>query len=217
MQGKGRGHFLGGGGVLNIYFEGWGATLDFPPPKKRVFRVKKSPFLYWELQGKWGFGTQSTLFWGAGTWVFWLRDPLCPSLGISALVGGKRTPKTDNQCRVVADVWEKDVWDFQAKSGSSGSCRLFLRFVGKSHSKKCLGNPWKSHTSFFQTSAAFWQWEEKQHKHKQMNLFRGFQMFLRNIDCSRGSTEGGAISLHSLRWAKTRVLKTDTRVSKRTF
>ena len=32
---------------------------------------------------------------------------------------------------VVADVWEKDVWDFQAKSGSSGSCRLFLRFLGK--------------------------------------------------------------------------------------
>ena len=30
--------------------------------------------------------------------------------------------------RVVADVWEKDVWDFQAKSGSSRSCRLFLGF-----------------------------------------------------------------------------------------
>ena len=26
---------------------------------------------------------------------------------------------------------EKDVWDFQAKSGSSGSCRLFLFFLGK--------------------------------------------------------------------------------------
>ena len=30
-----------------------------------------------------------------------------------------------------ADVWEKDVWEFQAKSGSSGSCRLFLHFLGK--------------------------------------------------------------------------------------
>ena len=33
--------------------------------------------------------------------------------------------------RVVADVWEKDVWEFQAKSGSSGSCGLFLHFLGK--------------------------------------------------------------------------------------
>ena len=32
---------------------------------------------------------------------------------------------------VVADVWEKDVWEFQAKSGSSGSCRLFLHFLEK--------------------------------------------------------------------------------------
>ena len=32
-------------------------------------------------------------------------------------------------CRAVADVWEKDVWEFQAKSGSSGSCRLFLHFL----------------------------------------------------------------------------------------
>ena len=30
-----------------------------------------------------------------------------------------------------ADVWEKDVWEFQAKSGSSGSCCLFLYFRGK--------------------------------------------------------------------------------------
>ena len=37
--------------------------------------------------------------------------------------------------RVVADVWEKDVWEFQAKSGSSGSCGLFF---GKSQYKKCL-------------------------------------------------------------------------------
>ena len=33
--------------------------------------------------------------------------------------------------RVAADVWEKDVWEFQAKSGSSGSCRLLLHFLGK--------------------------------------------------------------------------------------
>ena len=29
------------------------------------------------------------------------------------------------------DVWEKDVWEFQAKSGSSGSCCLFLYFLGR--------------------------------------------------------------------------------------
>ena len=27
--------------------------------------------------------------------------------------------------------WEKDVWEFQAESGSSGSCCLFLYFLGK--------------------------------------------------------------------------------------
>ena len=37
--------------------------------------------------------------------------------------------KTYNQ--EAADVWEKDVWEFQAKSGSSGSCCHFLYFLGK--------------------------------------------------------------------------------------
>ena len=50
-----------------------------------------------------------------------------------------------NSPRVVADVWEKDVWEFQAKSGSSGSCRLFLHFRGKitvqEKSGKTLGSP----------------------------------------------------------------------------
>ena len=32
--------------------------------------------------------------------------------------------------RFFFSVWEKDVWDFQGKSGSSGSCRLFLCFLG---------------------------------------------------------------------------------------
>ena len=32
---------------------------------------------------------------------------------------------------MAADVCMKDVWEFQAKSGSSGSCRLFLHFLGK--------------------------------------------------------------------------------------
>ena len=40
-------------------------------------------------------------------------------------------PDTEVLVRVAADVWEKDVWEFQAKSGSSGSCRLFLHFLGK--------------------------------------------------------------------------------------
>ena len=37
----------------------------------------------------------------------------------------------EREIRVVMDVWKKDVWDFQAKSGSSGSCRLFLHFLAK--------------------------------------------------------------------------------------
>ena len=41
--------------------------------------------------------------------------------------------------RVVADVWEKDIWEFQAKSGSSGSCQLFLHFLGKIAVRKMSG------------------------------------------------------------------------------
>ena len=60
-------------------------------------------------------------------------------------------------CRKVADVWEKDVWEFQAKSGSSGACCPFLHFLGENHSSKNVwGNTWNSQTSFFQTSTPFW-------------------------------------------------------------
>ena len=41
--------------------------------------------------------------------------------------------------RVVADVWEKDVWDFQAKSGSSGFWPLGLHFLGKLTATKKSG------------------------------------------------------------------------------
>ena len=41
--------------------------------------------------------------------------------------------------RVVADIWEKHVCDFQAKSGSSGSCSLFRHFVGKIAVLKMFG------------------------------------------------------------------------------
>ena len=41
--------------------------------------------------------------------------------------------------QVVADVWETDVWEFQAMSGSSGSCRLFLHFLGKRAVQKISG------------------------------------------------------------------------------
>ena len=58
--------------------------------------------------------------------------------------------------RVVSDVWEKDVWDFQAKSGSSGFCRLFPRFEETRSSKNVWESTWKFQTSFFQTSAALW-------------------------------------------------------------
>ena len=52
---------------------------------------------------------------------------------------------------MVADVWEKHGWDFHAKSGSSGPCRLFLHVLGKNRSSKNVWeNAWKSQTSFFQ-------------------------------------------------------------------
>ena len=41
--------------------------------------------------------------------------------------------------QVVADVWEKDAWNFQAKSGSSGSCPLFLHFLRKIAAQKMSG------------------------------------------------------------------------------
>ena len=47
--------------------------------------------------------------------------------------------KISQTSRVVADVWEKDVWEFQAKSGSSDSCRLLLRFFGKMAVQKMSG------------------------------------------------------------------------------
>ena len=50
-----------------------------------------------------------------------------------------RYPPPCRAIRKVADVWEKDVWKFQAKSGSSGSCRLFLHFPGKIAVRKMSG------------------------------------------------------------------------------
>ena len=40
---------------------------------------------------------------------------------------------------MVADVWEKNVWEFQAKSGSSGSCQLFPSFPRKIAVRKMSG------------------------------------------------------------------------------
>ena len=47
--------------------------------------------------------------------------------------------RVDPVFRVVADVWEKDVWEFQAKSGRSGFCCLFLHFLGKFAFQKMSG------------------------------------------------------------------------------
>ena len=40
---------------------------------------------------------------------------------------------------LVTDVWYKHVWDFQRKSGSSGSCRLSLHLLGKFALQKMSG------------------------------------------------------------------------------
>ena len=52
---------------------------------------------------------------------------------LSNVVGQLRNSdyKLSHHDRVVADVWEKDVWEFQADFGSSGSYRFFLHFLGK--------------------------------------------------------------------------------------
>ena len=44
-----------------------------------------------------------------------------------------------HQKLVVADVWKKDIWEFQARSGSSGSRRLFLHFLGKPAAQEMSG------------------------------------------------------------------------------
>ena len=54
---------------------------------------------------------------------------------------------------VVADVWEKDVWEYQAKSGSSGSCHFSFISWGKSQFNKCLAK--RLEVPDTQTSAAF--------------------------------------------------------------
>ena len=40
---------------------------------------------------------------------------------------------------MVVVVCQKDFWDFQAKSGSSGRCPLFIHALGKLAVQKCLG------------------------------------------------------------------------------
>ena len=54
------------------------------------------------------------------------------------------TCRKNNRCLLCnwlegTDVWEKDVWEIQAKSGSSGSGRLFLGFLGKVAVRKMSG------------------------------------------------------------------------------
>ena len=57
----------------------------------------------------------------------------------SGVGGGGENLILINLSRKVADVWKKDVWEFQAKSGSSGSRRLFLHFLGKIAVRKMSG------------------------------------------------------------------------------
>ena len=83
-------------------------------PQNREKRVSESHFPHFPpLQKRASRVKKSPFLYRApqGKWGFLTRDALF--------------------CRKVADVWEKDVWDFQAKSGSSGSCCLFLHFLGK--------------------------------------------------------------------------------------
>ena len=68
---------------------------NLPSPQKRALWVKKSLFLCRAPQGKWGFLTQSALFWGDGTLEFFLtRNPLFPLWWILTPVGGGRVLKS---------------------------------------------------------------------------------------------------------------------------
>ena len=60
------------------------------------------------------------------------RFPEC----LNALLSLSKIPWKN---KVAADVWKKNVWEIQAKSGSSGSCPLFLHFLGKTPVQKMSG------------------------------------------------------------------------------
>ena len=85
-----------------------------------------------------------------------------PVSGLKVAAGGPRRASPlsfgddRNHSQKAADVWEKDVWEFQAKSGSSGFCCFFPLFPRENrNSRNVWESAWKSQTSFFQTSAAF--------------------------------------------------------------
>ena len=58
----------------------------------------------------------------------WLLKKICL---VRRTGGGLLLQKGGGVARGVADVWEKDVRDFQAKPGSSGSCPLFLQLAAQ--------------------------------------------------------------------------------------
>ena len=105
-----------------------------------VSNVKHEPFLNNSpsaLRLRRGIGGRAAFFW----WQFTLGGMTSGGSALAVI------------SRVVADVWEKNVWDFQAKIGSSGSCHLLFISQGKSQFETYLGNAWKSQTSFYQTFA----------------------------------------------------------------
>ena len=58
-------------------------------------------------------------------------NPLAIYKSLDLGPSAEKIRRNNNNSRVAADVWKKDVGEFQAKSGSSGSCRLFQHFLGK--------------------------------------------------------------------------------------
>ena len=65
------------------------------------------------------------------SYQYWFLPALCPNASGPAMVKNESTIFLLQMCQIAADVWEKDVWEFQAKSGSSGFCCLLLYFLGK--------------------------------------------------------------------------------------
>ena len=65
-----------------------------------------------------------------------LRSKKAPGRGGPGSCGGGLVGRQGVEVRVVADVWKKDVWDFQAKSSSSGFLPSFPSFPRENRSSK---------------------------------------------------------------------------------
>ena len=87
-----------------------------------------------------------------------LSPPPCPTCQLWPFSSAKENHPKMPIFGWCADVWEKDVWEFQAKSGAQVLAVFSFSSLdlGKNRSSRNVWeSAWKSQTSFFQTSVAF--------------------------------------------------------------